>query len=40
MLNLYRDRNHVWVSIGHQDKNAYIVKFDVNSLYRSMEVGR
>jgi hypothetical protein len=28
----------VWVSIGHQDKNAYVVKFDVAALYRSMEV--
>jgi len=37
--NNHVNRSHdVWVSIGHQDKNAYIVKFDVIQLYRSMEV--
>ena len=35
------DRNHsnyVYVSIGHQDKNAFIVKFKISSLLKSLEV--
>lgn len=36
--NSKSNSNYVYVSIGHQDKNAFIVKFKVSSLLKSLEI--
>jgi hypothetical protein len=33
-----KDGHHVWVSLGHQDRDAYILKINVHQLYRTMRV--
>jgi hypothetical protein len=32
------DGKHVWVSVGHQDRDSYILKMDVAKLYSSMRI--
>ncbi len=33
-----KDGKHVWVSLGHQDRDAYVLKMDVQRLYEGMRV--
>ena len=37
-LILDDDKKHVWVAVGHQDRNAYVMKFELHGLLRSLQI--